>query len=201
MIGDIILVINKKKSFFPSAIKFFTGRYARKHGVKIFTHSCFSVGQVLGQESVLSAELAMSVMPLDSFRTDDFYFEVYRVKDKFRQGTTKKELVNLISRHYQKSAGKPYGFFQNLWFVYRFLMELIGFNMIGRKNWFPDNENCSESTANYLLDRFDILSYPNTARLFLKEFNTNSIHPVDLAVMIKKNWEIFQLVQSHGFES
>lgn len=198
MIGDIILMKNKSGGIFPAAIRFFTGRLAKRSKVEAFTHSCYSVGKVFGVESVLSAELAMCVMPLHKFRTDKFYFEVYRLKDTYKEGVKSYRLISLIGKHYKKSAGEPYGFFQNLWFIYRAIMELLGFNMVGKKNWFPNNENCSESTANYLIDRWKNLCNPNTALIDLMRYNTNSIHPVDLAIIRKRNPELFELVEVWG---
>jgi hypothetical protein len=199
MKGDIILMYNKDRSFFPRAIEFIMRPFAKKHGVKVFTHSCFSLGEFPdGVEIVLSAEWSMTPMPLDKFRTDQFYFEVYAVNDKFLPGITESDLDKLLYEIYYESAGKPYAFFQNIWFIYRALLELLGVNMIGKKNWFPDNENCSESTAAYLIKRFERLAEPNKALDFLHRYNTNAIHPVDLAVMVKENPDIFVLREAHG---
>lgn len=194
MKGDIILMENKSGSFFAKAIKFFTGRLAKKYGVPVYTHSCFSIGEIFGVESVLSAELAMCAMPLKKFRSEKFMFKVYRIKDRIKE----KALDNILKARYEKSAGEGYAFLQNVWFIYRAIMEFIGFDMKGSKNWFPDHENCSESTADYMIERFESFPLPNSALFQLREFNTNSISPVDLAIIIKQNPHLFELAESWG---
>lgn len=192
---------SKKNSFISKAIKFFTGKLAKKYNVKSYTHSMYIIGDVLKVESVLSAELAISVMPLDAFRTKDYSFDVYKVNDHL----TMSEIDEILREIYVKTAGKDYGFLQLLWFVYRWLMELFGFDVRKQKNWFPNGDVCSENTYRYLYNRLkrnfcdsrtltDYLIKQTTKQM--EEWNENTFHPIDLAYVMKKEHSLFEHVES-----
>ena len=190
MKGAIILVESKKNTLLAKAIKFFTGRLAKKYRVKSYTHAMFCVGEVLGEPSVFSAEASMTIMPLRKFTNRDFEYDVYAINDDLSD----KEVDKILRAIYIKTAGETYGFLQLLWFIYRWFMELIGFDVRKQKNWFPIGDVCSEHTYRYLKTR--LLKKKNRKIISktlsqLEEWNENTFHPVDLAKVIKDNPQLF----------
>ena len=198
MKGSLVLVENNEKDFFPKAIKFFTGKIAKKYGVPSYTHAMFITLPFDNIISVQSAEFAQCIMPLEKFNTKTIRYDVYEIKDEIEE----EELILLLKQMYL-TAGNPYGFFQNLWFVYRYFAELIGFDVRKQKNWFPTHDICSEAVYRFLRKRVikNIENRPkrNIYKYLLKlidEWTENTVHPVDLGYIVKRFPNIFKKVYS-----
>ena len=194
MKGAIVLVDSKGTSFISKCIKFFTGRVAKRNGVPSYTHAMFEVGDVCGVRSVLSAEELMAVMPLDKFRKDT-KFRIYSVNDDVKLIYVKEVLKEMY-----QTAGNRYGFLQLLWFVYRWAVEIMGFDVRRNKNFFPKGDICSEQTYRYLMKRLENTESCNDLRIFLEQWNENTVHPVDIAIVVKKFPRVFKLEESYGFD-
>lgn len=197
MKGYIILVENLENSFISKAIKFFTKHIAKKGNVPVFTHACYGIGKVLGIESVISAEEVITVMPFERIKESNCNYYIYRIND----AADKKLIDYSLSHMYKSTAGKGYGFWQLLWFIYRWFMEHIGFNVKHKKNWFPTGDICSENTYRYLMTRFTQQPItPAIAQVLvdLLNYTENTIHPVDLAIIIKNNPQVFVLTEQRS---
>ena len=199
--GTVILVQTNSGNFFSEAIKFFTKKIAKKYRVRAWTHAMIGVGSLLEEDYVFSAEVAQSIMPLKKFQKGKTKFEVYEIKDNIKE----KDLEYLIRSFCGTYAGNTYGFFQNLWFIYRWLMELFGKDVRKKANWFPSGDICSEMTFRFLTQRFSYalqnknnknLESVNTALKHLYEWTENTIHPVDIGYIISKHPEVFSKISS-----
>jgi len=184
MKGNIILVQNNEGNFVSEAIKFFTKRIAKKYGVRTWTHSMISVGELHDIEYVLSAELSQCIMPLEKFKKDKIKFEVYKIKDTISENN----LNSLVRLYCNTYAGDSYGFLQLPWFCYRWFMEIFNKNVNKQKNWFPSGDICSEMVFRFLMDRlnYSAKNMKSSATLSsLSNWTENTIHPVDLGYVIK----------------
>jgi hypothetical protein len=202
--GAIVLMENKSSSFFPKAIRFFTKRIANRYGVKTYTHAMFITANFLDELSVQSSEFAQCIMPLKKFNTDKFSYDVFLIIDEIPEAS----LDDILKEMYLISAGEPYGFLQNLWFIYRDIVETIfKLDVRKQKNWFPNGDNCSESTYRYLRKRIianiratdkNKSIYQQILR-FLDEWTENTVHPVDLAHIIEEYPSLFSKVYSFNY--
>jgi hypothetical protein len=194
MKGSIILVQNNEGHFLSNAIKFFTKRAAKKYGVENWTHSMFYVGKFFNEDFVFSAEAAQSIMPLKKFQKPKVKYVIYKINDNIKA----EDLDNLIKDFFLNYAGDTYGFFQLFWFIYRWIAEIIGLDVRKKNNWFPTGDICSEMTFRFLTKR---LEYSNKNVIIknvlnkLNEWTENTIHPVDLAYIIKKFPLVFEKVE------
>jgi len=106
---------------------------------------------------------------------------------------------------YTKTAGTSYGFLQLLWFIYRWMAEMLGFDVRKQRNWFPNGDVCSENAYRYLIERLQRNGIGVGAKRYrdirlainkLREWNENTFTPVDLAMVIKSYPNLFELVES-----
>ncbi len=139
MIGDIILLNRNKGGWFSSAQRFFTGMP--------FTHCTVSVGNVLGEEYVLSAEEKILLLPLYNYFTElDGSTDIY----VFRPSVDIETKAALVVELADELINKWYGFGQLPWFIYRWFMEKLGKDVRKSNNWFKSGYICSEVVYLYL---------------------------------------------------
>ena len=194
--GSIVLVENNEGGWFSTLIKYFTGKIAKKYGVPSYTHAMFITLPFDDIVSVQSAEFAQCIMPLQKFNKEKINYSIYEIRDRIRE----EDIVTILKEMYL-DAGEPYGFFQNIWFIYRYFMELFKKDVRKQKNWFPSSDICSESVYRYLRRRVE--KNINNSRKkgiynylldTLDEWTENTIHPVDIAYIIKRFPLIFKKV-------
>ena len=164
--GSIIL-LNNKKGIFPALIRFFT------HSK--YTHNAITMGNIIPKsESILTAELLITVHPLQRYFEDPNYeFSIYEI-----QGIDEKDLETIVLDLYEKRVSRGYAFWQNLWFIYRRVAEKLGFDVRKQGNWFPKNDNCSEETYDLIKMAAEKKNLTNLLCL-LNEWNSNCFSPGD----------------------
>jgi len=196
MLGDIILLNRKKGGWFSSAQRFFTQMN--------YTHSTFSIGTILGIESVLSADEKVVIEPLKKyFEEDGTEIEIWRINENIIDAKNKPLLEQKISEIYYKYSNSYYGFFQVIWFIYRWINEKFFKRDVRRKNNpFKRGIICSELVYYYLIElekilnktlkkgkiRFDVL-LPLQAEL--SKYTPDTIHAGDIAQILNKNNKLF----------
>lgn len=200
MTGDIILLNRKKGGWFSSCQRFFTKMP--------YTHSTFSVGNILGFESVLSADEKIVIEPVGRYYEEkETDIEIYRIKRNVMPIGFERTLENAIEAMYYKYANTYYGFGQVSWFVYRWFMEsILKKNAKKKENPFKSGIICSELVYLYLEQVCKVLNkcYPKKdSRRFsvllplqidLNKFNRDTIHAGDIANILKNNNNIWERI-------
>lgn len=190
-LGDIILMNRRGKSdsFYSKAQRFFTGLP--------YTHSTIVVGDILSYPSVLSSDELTLLRPVQPyFEEPDTEIEIFRIKDFNKEIGT-----NVINNLYYDFSGDYYGFFQILWFIYRWLINKV-FRKDIRKWNNPIKKGiiCSELVYNYLkLYTYSMLYTTNDVKYSnlvkkMDEWNPDNIHAGDIALICKLFPEIFELI-------
>ncbi|OGU56696.1 MAG: hypothetical protein A2V66_16280 [Ignavibacteria bacterium RBG_13_36_8] len=173
MVGDFIILNNKEANILSRAIKFFTRSK--------FTHTAIGMGKVLGEEATLGAELLISVLPLKRW-TEDSEVEVIIYRPVKIPSKIKREIVKEMYEHF---VGTEYGYFQLLWFIWRWIAEGLGFDVRKRGNWFPEGTICSELNF-YYLERLAKYYNDNDLTVRLQEWNGNNFTPRDAYTVINE---------------
>lgn len=181
--GDIILLNRKGKSssWFSVLQRFFTR--------KPYTHCAIFLPNVVLEESVISADEVIKILPTESYYNEDGTdIEIYAVTDNI-PANVKIDILNSI---YKKYSGTYYGFTQLLWFIYRWFMEVFfKRDMRKKKNWFNSGTICSELVYYY----FEGLStYNDRLKNAINLYDKDSVHAGDIADICSNLPEVFQLV-------
>lgn len=168
---------NNRVGLLPKLIRYFT----HKEGYQDLSHTFVITGSVFNEVSLQEANELISVMPFNKSYRDNTHMQ-YWLYEVVASDEAKKEA---LSKVYVEFAGTIYGFFQNIWFVYRWLAEKFGCDVKKQKNWMTDGVICSELVYWYLYylgPEFQAL---------LKDFNPDTIMPIDLLVIVKANPNLF----------
>ena len=179
--GSIDLLDNENGNFLSKAIRFFTN--------STISHTDFTMGKIVKEESVLSAQALMSVLPLCTYFWDEYFtFTIYEI-----EGVPEKELEKIVRAMYIDFAGKKYGFMQLPWFIYRWFMERLGKDVRKQHNWFAKNNICSELVWMYLVKVSKGRDYGRFPELYAKlnEWNRDTVSPQDIKVIVESFPEIF----------
>lgn len=110
---------------------------------------------------------------------------VYKIKDGLVPEATTDTALQYCLDNY---LGVEYGFFQLLWFPYRWLMSKFGKDIRKQKNWMSDGVICSELVYDYLTQLG-----PQFADL-VKDFNSDTIQAQDILDIVIAHPELFELV-------
>jgi hypothetical protein len=189
--GDILILNNTKTGICSSAIRTFTGQP--------YTHTAFVIGKVKDQVSIFEANLVTTIRPLQQIFDDkSIEFEIYRPRYLGRPFI----LSRFIKTLYIKYAGKEYGFLKILWFGYKRVAELLGYDVRKQKNWFSQGEICSEIVYRYLLiwvyKALHCKSINNKVALALKnkleQWNENTVSPGDISAILQSQPKLFRLI-------
>jgi hypothetical protein len=187
-LGTIIIFNATKGGWFSSAQRFFTRMP--------FTHVGGYIGTVVNEESIFEALEAVAVTPWSRRKYDEtMQYYVYEPNDSMITSDATKKTLNEI---YNAHAGNTYGFFQLLWFVYRWIGESWPFKADMRKfrNWFPGGSICSEVWYDYLT-RLGYI-YPEIEKVLSEWPHANTVHAGDMydimqALCIKGYYKLVQL--------
>lgn len=185
MNGKIIL-LNNKKGLLPKLIKFFTNSKWTHNAITIDVggNNCDVI------ESVLSAESFMAVYPLERYYENENYeFKIYQIV-----GVEQKIIDKIVLGIYKQSAFKRYAYLQLIWHCYRWLAEKLGFKVTHQKNWFPNNDVCSEQTYRFLYELSKEYCWLRELD-YLMLFNENTFNPEDFYKFVKKFPERFRIVE------
>lgn len=195
MKGDIVQFETIKFVGVTAGIKIFTMIPKKKAGLDWHpTHSAHMDDMLL----VNSAEPdGMKLVPLENWRTPNFRFKVYR--PKFGQ-----ENIDMAVEKMRENLGEGYNFLQFAGFMFkRFWCEVINLlipgliNVKRLKNWFPNGDVCSERLRRYIMWLTHMTPNPLRGELLL--WNENIIHSVDLQIIIEQYSDLFEEIDSWGF--
>lgn len=177
--GDIVVFNATKGGWFSAAQRFFTRMP--------YTHTGIIIGDVNDESALLEAKMSVSVTPWKPFTTDPtLQYWVFRPA----MSVNPQALSDLWHRY----AGHDYGYFQILWFVYRWIMESWPFraDVRGQHNWFPTGDICSEVTYNWI--QWLSMQDPLLDALVM-EWNENTCHSGDIYTICSKSRLDFTLVE------
>lgn len=174
MIGDIVFYSDN--GWFGKLIKFFTRSK--------YTHVAVVIGEILDEEVVFESYLTQQYgrigNPVARFRITNAAPEAIE-----------KVLCDLREKHHSRW----YAFFQLLWFVWRWFLELLGFKRVYQKeNWFPNSNICSEMGGRFIRGvEHECDIWEIDAKWIMKGYNINSIHPYDLYEFCVDNSQIAEI--------
>ncbi len=184
--GNVVVFNVKHGGFFETAQRFFTGM--------LYTHAAIGFGEVTGYESVFEALFAIAITPFERTRNNtDIDFEVWSLK-----GVPREHIDAAIHNAYLRFAGEEYGFFQILWFIYRWLNAKLGRDVRKEGNWFPDHLICSEVVYKFL---WDVSADAPSLRTKLNEWNSNSFHAGDVHTVCTALPDVFELIERRGWDA
>lgn len=179
--GDIIFLnrIKSNNSFYSACQRFFTG-YP-------YSHVALFVGRVLNNQSVLSSEELNIIRPFRNILEEkDTEIEVFSIR-----GIDERELELSLIKLYKNIIGKPYGFFQILWFIWRWINDKIGRDVKLHDNPFKEGIICSESIYIFLRD---VEEYIPGLKDKLDEYKQNNVHVGDIHDIIISFPQYFKLI-------
>lgn len=170
--GSVILFNAKKGGWFSVAQRFFTR--------KPYTHCSVVMPPILTIPTHIGADELVSLKPIKRFLDDpNMDFQVYEFV-KERLGWTGTALASIYLNH----AGKKYGYFQTLWFVWRWFNQfIIKRNIRKHHNWFPNNPICSELTWRYCEL---MLADDPVGMMILNEWRPDTFHSGDQAEVLQR---------------
>jgi hypothetical protein len=165
--GDVIFVNNRDGNFLSKAIRFFTGSPWSHCALGFFN-------QQNGEQTIFEANLTVSVTPWERTAANPHYdVMVYRWLKHARNA--EKAMWSV----YHKYVGNTYGWAQLFWFMWRWMV--TGLHLPARwahKNFFPDNEICSEVEFVGMLLTTD--SPIVVAAINIQGYDQNAVHPGDI---------------------
>jgi len=186
--GHIVVFNSTKGGFVNRAERFFTR--------SDYNHTSITIPAVLGVESHISATWKVVTEPISHFMNDESeWYKMY-----YPVGFSTNQLIEVLSRVYNEFSGETYGFFQLLWFMYRWLMECWPFrmNMKHGSNWFPSGPICSEICWYYI--KYLCEMQPKRMQAVeakLNEWAPDAFSPADCVEMMEEFPGIFFKVNEH----
>lgn len=166
----------KRKGFYPKAVRWFTSSR--------WSHNFFVTPPVLGELSVLEADLKVQLVPFQKeyIEKNADYWEIWRpIK------ANESRVYQSSAETYLLEAGEIYGFAQILWFAVRQLLSKLGISIAGR-NWFPDGTICSETLWKYLV------ALGGDYKAAFYHLGENEASPEDIYRIVKARPDLFEFV-------
>lgn len=181
----MIYFSNNKKGLFPKLVRFFTRSNISHCGI-IF----FNLGY--GVDTVIESTTLVQIVPFDrNYRNaNNEEYVVYEILPK-----SKVDVSSLLIKTFNQYSGQSYGYFQLLWFVWRWFVGIFGFDISQNKNWFTENVICSEVLFSFLKEH---KIHPFNERLM--KLNPDTVQADDLFKLVKSCPDIFRVVESKGIE-
>jgi hypothetical protein len=180
--GDIIVLNNMHGGWYSKVQRFFTRLP--------YTHTGIVFYPVFGEPSYFGADMSVDIQPIQRFLSSSTcLYQLYRPNCDY----VIKDYV--LHDLYVRYAGETYGFWQILWFVYRWVMESFHVDVRKQHNWFPDHEICSEIGWNYVNNWYSL--FPNTHVQALADLNMwrpDTFSSGDMARFLQAHPEDFTLV-------
>lgn len=165
--GDIIIVNNHDGNFLSSAIQFFT---------KSWSHTAIGFFPIKRKENtvqtVFEANLTTGITDWDkTFDYPKYDLRIYR-------WTKDIGMEKIVWELFDSYNGNTYGWWQLLWFIWRWIVEGLRFpTRWARKNFFNNREICSEVVYVAL----EKLNNPTVnAALERLDRDQNTVHPGDI---------------------
>ena len=168
---------NNKKSFLSKLIRFFT-----KSNI---SHTFIIGHETAGEVSVLEADMVVRHCPLAPYyeKNETEQYWLYEINPAIVSQERVNESVDYC---YKEFAGYKYGFTQLIWFVYRWLNDLIKRDVRKKKNWMADGVICSELVYHFLV-------HCGLGHL-VEAWNPDTIQAEDIQKIVKERTDIFTLV-------
>ena len=173
-------------NFFQVCIKLFTGEKWWKKAK--WTHAFF-VGfpEDSNIPSVIESSYSVQKVPLDHYRTDNTCkYVLYKFV-----GADPQKVHDAIRTCYVDYSGDVYGYVSLLWFVWRWLLEIIGIDIHKNHNFSHSGKICSKLQMEYG-DRAT-----STYKSLLKSegYNPSNVAPQDIQTVIAKHPELFKPIE------
>jgi hypothetical protein len=153
------------------------------------THNFVFTYPIGGLAAVQEASAKVQIVPFEKnyYRNPNYSYEIYRVRAPF---VTQPDIDGAVRKIFKDYAGKKYGWFQLLWFPYRWFKETVlrQKEVYREKNWFTKGVICSELQFWYLkyLDaEFSEL---------LRNYDGDTVQPNDMLQIVKAHPEYFELI-------
>jgi hypothetical protein len=172
MIGQIYVWNSLDGGWFSAAQRFFTRMP--------YTHVSGGVGRIFpGQptEWQLEAKECVTITPLS-------FGDPRTLVRKWTILNAPEGIIALVtSGTAEHFAGRIYGFFQLLWFIYRWIGESFRIDMRKKKNWFPNGDICSEVWYVALQQYAQILGWKDLEAK-LEEWNRDTFCAGDMVTVL-----------------
>ena len=183
--GQIILFNNLHFDIFSIGQRFFTEQP--------YTHTAFIVPPALGVEWYYGAEQLAVIRPISYFENDTKkLYQMYLPKV-----WTDEQILNALRKLYTKFGAEKYGYWQILWFMFRWLMSKWPFKKDVRKwhNFFPNHVICSELGWWYLWFLYE--EQPDLTELKdeLNQWSSDTIHSGDIHTIINNLPHLFRMTE------
>ena len=183
--GQIIVFNSLQGGIFSIGQRFFTRMP--------YTHVAITVEPMWGVDMYFGAEASAVTQPFNNIiKEESRLYQVYRP-----MGWTKPQIDNAIAQTFIRYAGETYGYFQIVWFIYRWIAESWPFKADVRKlhNFFPNKTICSEIAWWYLWHLYE--ERPDLVQLKdkLDEWRPDTFHAGDAARVLKSFPELFILTE------
>lgn len=176
----MIYFSNNKKGFLPKLIRFFTKSNVSHCGI-----ICDPF------ENIPSAIESSDLVQIVPFSRN--YIESKNEEYILFKLSGEAEVPATLGPLFIKYAGLKYGYFQLIWFMWRWLTNLFGVDISRQKNWFTNNVICSELVYDY----FIMLNHPDVNEK-LKDFNQDTVQADDLLNIVISLPHVFEFVESKG---
>jgi hypothetical protein len=140
-----------------------------------FTHVAIVYPDQFDKHAILSSDMAITVKPFEYIGTPTSYQLVFNfnVEDE--------KVMESVKQIYFAHAGQTYGFFQLLWFIYRwFMWTYLKQDVRKQHNWFPDDVVCSETGYEHFSNVF---AGNTTVQLYLDKFRRDTVSAGDIAYL------------------
>lgn len=131
--GMIGFVGTRKPGFLQKAVMFF----ARSK----WSHCFFITFPHGGDEAVQEASWSVQIIPFQRYRDDpDGYYEIFELTK-----ADPRKLEQSVMSQWKNMTGVKYNWFGLVWFIWRWMNELVGRDIRHEKNWFSDGVICSQT--------------------------------------------------------
>lgn len=172
---------NNKKGWLPKLIRFFTQAN--------ISHTLLIQNSVCGDATVQEASNLVQVVPFKKYYQDDDT-QQYWLYEISSDHASPEEVQSALKQVFDEFAGVKYGYFQLVWFPWRWFCEKILRRDVRKtKNWMTDGVICSELVywfLYYLGPKF---------RALLVQYNPDTIQAEDIRRICEANPKIFRLVE------
>jgi len=162
--GDIIIVNNRDGNFLSKSIQFFT---------KGWSHTAFGFFDLPKTQTIFEANLTTGITDWKkTYHTETLDLSVYRwVKPTA-------DMEKIMWALYDKYNGNVYGWGQLLYFIWRWAVESLGLpRRWAKKNFFPNNEICTE----IIYVGLELMGDPVVNSVLAKlDRDQNTVHPADI---------------------
>lgn len=132
----------------------------------------------------------MQIVPFDSHYRDnpESYYDIYQISPSV---VSQAEIDAGLKQVFEEYAGMTYGFLQLPWFIWRWINRKFGRDIHRELNWFNTNIICSGEVFDYWIYLGLGMIIPTT----MSQYHQSTIAPADILSIVKRNPDLFVLVE------